>query len=57
MEFDFQNVPATKKKKTVNNCFLCHGDCVLCERKITETVFNNINGFPILEFWKLYWKI
>ena len=42
MEFDFQNVPATKKKKTVNNCFLCHGDCVLCERKITETVFNNI---------------
>ena len=50
MEFDFQNVPATKKKKTVNNRFLCHGDCVLCERKITETVFNNIKENS--EKWK-----
>ena len=50
MEFDFQNVPATKKKKTVNNCFLCHRDCVLCERKITETVFNNIKENS--EKWK-----
>ena len=51
MEFDFQNVPATKKNKADNNCCLCHGDGVLCERKITETVFNNIKENS--EKWKV----